>query len=462
MSGRSRSTGISLRRSGLSRLVSLGITMATTIVSSRFLIHAVGLSGFGVIGAFATVGMFMAFMDRGVAGGYMVEIPLLRPADRASLVPELLAAGSRRVRAGVIAGSLFALAAVALQAPRRLLDLPPGVSTGDLLLGFAVVMALFIVALPIGVHVRTLDALGRADLSARNGAVGALASLAYLVPASYGPHRFVFLAAQPALATLFANFLCWRAVRQRFPERRPSTTAVATALARTSRNMLGVQLSSAVAFNTDMLLVAVFVNTSAAGTFSLYSRVYGGMFAVIHSLLWPLWSLLGSALGEGDTDEGARLINMTITRLLPGTFAFLAVGAAVAPTVVRIISSRTVVDPPNLNLLFAIWIGCSVTHTALSLIVGASGNSAPLAAIHIRMAALNLALSLVLVGTVGITGVLVGSIVATVLLAIIPEAWLVLRLLNGPFDRTDLGAAKPPNTIISSLADHAPEKVRAR
>ena len=422
------SSVVSLRRSGTARIASLAVTMATTIFSSHFLINTLGLAAFGVIAVFATVGSFIAFLDRGVAGGLMVQIPLLPRAEQDCAIPVLLAAANKRVKAGIGFGVGLFVVAIATQAPRRLLDLPPDVSATGLLLAFSLAMGIFIIALPLGVQVRSLDALGRADLSARYAATGAVTSVGYLIGAAAMPHRFIFLAAQPAVATFIGNFLCWREVRRRFPERLPPTPDAASSLAKTSRNMLGVQLSSAVAFNTDMLLVAIFINTSAAGTFSLYSRVYGGLFAVVHAVLWPLWSLFGAATAEGNAHERARLVRLTLQRLVPFALVFLGIGALFAPTVVRAISSGTVLDPKHLNVLFATWIGCSMLHTTLSLIVGASGQSAALATLHIRMAVVNLSLSMIFVTTIGITGVLLGSIFSTLIFAIYPEAKLVHAL----------------------------------
>ena len=430
------SSVVSLRRSGTARIVSLAVTMATTIFSSHFLIRTLGLAAFGVIAVFATVGSFIAFLDRGVAGGLMVQIPLLPRAKQHCAIPVLLAAANKRVRVGIGYGIGLFVVAIATQAPRRLLDLPPNVSATGLLLAFSLVMGIFIIALPLGVQVRSLDALGRADLSARYAATGAVTSVGYLIGAAAMPHRFIFLAAQPAVATLIGNFLCWREVRRRFPERLPPTPDAASNLAKTSRNMLKVQLSSAIAFNTDMVVVAIFVNSSAAGTFSLYSRVYGGLFAVIHAVLWPLWSVFGVVTAEGDIVERARLVRMTMLRLVPFALAFLGIGALFAPTMVRVISSGTVSDPTHLNVLFAIWIGCSILHTTLSLIVGASGQSAALANVHIRMAVVNLSLSMIFVTTIGITGVLLGSILATLIFAIYPEGKLV-HALNANMNAID-------------------------
>jgi len=421
---------VTLRRSGTVRLVSLAVTMLTTIFSSHFLISSLGLAGFGVIAVIATVGSFIAFLDRGVAGGLMVQIPLISQTERSRTIPMLLDAANKRVRTGVGFGACLVVVAIATQAPLRLLDLPPDVSANELLLAFSLGVGIFLVALPLGLHVRSLDALGRADLASRFTATGAVISIAYLFGAASMPHRFIFMAAQPAIATLVGNFLCWREVRRRFPQRLPSTRDAAVSLSKTSKDMLGVQLSSAVAFNTDLLLVAMFVNASAAGTFSLYSRVYGGLFAVVHAVLWPLWSLLGVATAEDNADERTRLVRVTLRRFVPLALGFLGVGALCAPTVVRAISSAAVQNINNLNVLFATWIGCSILHTTLSLIIGASGKSAALARLHIRMAVVNLSVSLILVAAIGVTGVLLGSIIATLIFAIYPEAKLVFALVS--------------------------------
>jgi len=191
-------------------------------------------------------------------------------------------------------------------------------------------------------------------------------------------------------------------------------------------------LAIAVAYQSDSLVIAHFLGTAAVTTYALPLRLFLLAPTALTVLVTPLWPAYGEALARRDLPW----VQATLRRSLGA-----ALGITVLPSLVLIVIARPVlhlwvgpdVDPPiSMLVAMALWAVVSSVSNALAMFFNGASAIRFQVIIAAGMATLNLALSIVLVQSVGIAGPMWGSVVAQTLVVLLPELIVIRRVLRHP------------------------------
>jgi O-antigen/teichoic acid export membrane protein len=191
-----------------------------------------------------------------------------------------------------------------------------------------------------------------------------------------------------------------------------------------------IQLSGLVVFNSDNLVISHYLSPAEVTPYNVTWRLvtYASAFQVLASQsLWP-------AYAEAWTKRQMQWIGKTYSRVRWATFATLAIAAAIlipfGRTIIRLWAGPSAVPSFRLLLLMCVWMAIFAITTNQACLLGATNRTGKQAISSSLAAALNLALSIYWVRTMGSFGALLGTVVSYVLFILLVQAIEVRSILR--------------------------------
>ena len=170
--------------------------------------------------------------------------------------------------------------------------------------------------------------------------------------------------------------------------------------------------------------------------------------AAVSLVTVALWPAYAEAVARGDRTWANRTLNRSLLVAVSGTAVFAAIIVAVGPVFLGRITGAAA--EPSRGLLLALGLLACVmsASTALGVFLSATGQLRIQVVAAAVMAPTNLALSIVLVSSLGVLGPAWGTIISQTLLVLVPVGLVVRRTLrrNPPVSVTATASTTAPAT----------------
>ena len=445
---RDRALTASMGSAVVLKLLTSGFGVAAVAISVR----ALGEMQFGVLATLSTLTGLMAFADFGIGSGLMTQLAIAEGCEDGQRARAMVSAAlSGMLALGSLVAALGTLAAVMLPWS-RILGVPD-VDTDGLQTAVAMFFLLAGLAIPASIGQRTLMGLQQGLAANCWLLAGATSSLAgVFIAAVFHQPLWCFVLASMGLPVLVAALQStWVLVRSHAhlrPSRTFLTRASFRSLAGVSGLFFALNVAVAVAYQTDVLIVASTLGAGSAALFAIGLRMFGVMSATLAGASQQMWTSMAEALARGDMawvrSRFLRIMLGTLAVSVPGAILLVALGRPLA----RMWVGPELVPPPELLAAFALWTVYSLAMTQISFLLNAAQIVGPQVVMALSMTAANIVLSLYLTRRIGITGPLVGSLAAHVLSSGVPTAILAMRVLK---------RGVPPGGGASHATDIDPE-----
>lgn len=424
----------SAARSGLLlQLVATVAGLATIPVAS----HALGPRGYGAFATLLTASALTGFADFGVGGAVVTRLARCEPAERGPLVSAALSALVRAAALMLVGG----LALTLLLPWRRMLGTPPQ-STSELRVAVAVFVVAAAVSIPAGLGQRILLGLQRGtEANIWALLIRAVSLVAIVVCAVTNAPMWAFITATAGATAVVGGaqtLLLFARMPQVRPGRGTNHRDSRRALLRTGGLFLVLNLAVAFAYEADSFIVAGVRGASAAATFAVALRLFAPVTNVLTTAGQQMWPAMTEALHRDDPQWVAERIRTAV-----GWTVALSVAASVFIVALGPEVCRHLVDPPlvpsrTLLVAFGAWTTYSLVASQLSYLLTAAGTIGLQAVMAAAMTVSNVALSIVLTRHIGLSGPLIGSLIAHAVCSGIPGILLARHLLRR---RHDVAAA---------------------
>jgi len=299
-------------------------------------------------------------------------------------------------------------------------------------------------AMPISVVVRVQSGLQQGFQVALWSMAGTLAALVALVIATRLRTGLVglilALSGTPVLVTLVNFAWCFglslRALR---PNLRWARLRPALALLRMGSLFVVLQVSGALAYLSDNLVVANRIGPEAVAQLAIPAKLFTLVLLPVTLMVNPLWPAYGEARARGDIAWIRRTLKLsTITAVLFTAGAGL-VAVALGPFVIWH-WSRHSVDPALAVLLaLAVWTTLSAWGHSVASFLNGTGQITGQAIYGALMAITAFSLKWVLIENWGVSGVVWATTISCSVIEIVPLSILIRRAL--------VTAATPVNQV---------------
>jgi O-antigen/teichoic acid export membrane protein len=412
-----------------------GLSMALSLLTVPLTLHYLGPERYGLWLTISSIIALISFSDLGVGNGLLNAVTRStargdfeesrRQISSALVLFSLLAAGL---------GAIFVLIYPTVQWAHLLAASSPQAASevGPTL---AVWLACFLIGLPMSVAAQVRIARQESYVVHATAAAGnllAVGALLVVIVAHQGLPWLVVAMAGPPLATAAVNgFVLF--VRDA-PELRPSiqlaSFGTGFALLRSGFLFFVLQVSIAVAFTTDTLIVARILGPEAVAQYGVAAKLFLLPTAVVAIALAPLWPAYGEAIARSDIPWVRRTLARSLRAAL-----YVSVPAAVGlvifgQPIIALWVGGTVTPPMLLLLGLGIWVIQSSVGNAIAMLLNGAHEIRFQAGAAVVMAIVNLALSIWLTYRIGVAGVIWGTVISYGAFVLAPMALYVPGVLR--------------------------------
>jgi len=424
------------RRAALSAVASFGakgIAFATTFISVPLTLGYLGTERFGIWAALSALATVLWFTDLGIGNSLLNAVAHAAGRGDRDTIRKSLASGiAMLVVVAVVLGLLFAVTIAALPWA-QLFNLTSPVAIDEVGPAAAALAACFLVGMPIGAFGQVRLGLQEGYVNSIFVAAGNVAALALVIVAIQFQLGLPWLVLGMAGAPVIASGANGVALLIRSPWLRPRLRDVRRTIVRSLMRIgllfLVLQFAVAVAFTSNTVIAAVVIGPAAAADYAVVSRLFLIPTLFVSFFISPLWPAYREALSRGDSSW----IRSTFNRSIRSTLVVTGIGSAalvvLGMPIIELWLGNSPLRPPfGLILAMGIWTPLYSAGTAVAMLL----NGAQVVRFQVvftsLMAAGNVVLSVFLASTIGVAGVVWGSVITYTLLQLIPDAFYLPRL----------------------------------
>jgi O-antigen/teichoic acid export membrane protein len=416
------------------------LTSAVTLISLPLAVRYLGAERYGVWATVTTTVVWINLLDLGIANTLTNHISAAYALDdRVSAASYLTNALFVTVGIAGSVGVVFAFVCPGINWI-RLFNVHADVSAAELRHTVAAAVALMLLGLPCNLAGKVLagyQELYRNSCAICAGTVASVIGLAagIMLRVSMPVLLLMSLGCLPLanVATLVSVVIWYK------PWLLPRLSLVRRSAVRELLNsgspFFLIQIAAAVVFSSDNLIVSHYLGAAEVTPYRVTWRLVG-LAALLQSLIFPaLWPAYTEAHVKGDYNWIRRTFALT----MKGTIAlnlFCVISLVLfGRALIRIWAGPAAV--PSLPLLMAmgIWAVVSGFMSVESCLLAALNRTRQQAVLSIIAAAMNIALSLLLVRHLGSLGVIAGTIISYMVVLVVPQSMIVRNVF-----RSELGS----------------------
>ena len=423
------------RRASLSAATSAaakGIALLTTAVSVPLTLTYLGSERFGVWMTLSALIALLSFTDLGMGNSLLNGVAQASGRESRKQVRAYLSSGL--VMLLFVAATLgLVFAAVYAYVPwARLFNIASPTALDEAGPAAAVLVACFLVAMPAGAFQQVRLGLQQGYVNSMFVGVGNLLGLALVVWAIQMRLGLAWLvlamAGTPVLATLVNGLTLVARSRWLRPSLHDVDLGVAQSLLRVGLLFLVLQLSYAVAFTSNSLIIAAVIGPSAVAEYSVASKLFMIPTLLVGFALGPLWPAYREALSRGDVRWVRRTFDRSIRLSLSLAGLVSAALVVIGLPLIAVWVGAAVQPSFGLILAIGIWTTLSAAGTAVAMLLNGVQVMRFQVITAVLMATANILLSIALTVRIGIPGVVWGSIIAYSVFALAPAVVFLPRL----------------------------------
>jgi len=425
-SERHRRVALTAAAAALAKVLSVGAALVSVPLTLNYL----GVERFGMWMTISSLIAMLTFADFGIANGVLSSVANAHGRDDSTAIRRFVASGFFLLAA--LAAVL--MVAFALAYPfvpwHKLFNVQTSLARTEAGPALAVFVACFALAIPLGVVQRVQMGLQQgfsASLWQCLGSVLALAGVLLVIYAQGGlPWLVLALAGAPLLATA-ANSLHFYFFAR--PDLRPRLSVANWASARqvavTGALFFVLQITVAVAYSSDSIVIAQMLGASAVTQYAVPEKLFGLISLALAMVLAPLWPAYGEALARGDGVWVRRTLKRSVMLSFSIAVAMSAIVVFVAPLLIRLWVGDAVTVSLGLLLALSAWKSVEAAGIAVAFFLNGANVIRLQVAVAVSVAITSISLKIYLVPLMGIAGVVWATVAAYLLFAALPYFLLV-------------------------------------
>ncbi len=421
------------RRAALTTSVSIVARVAalgTLFISMRAVSNSGPAEAFGLWLLLVTSVTLVGFADFGIGNGLLNVVADAQGRDDHDVTREAISSAFFALSAlALVLGLMFALVYPHVSwASLYNVTGPTADQAGPATIAFAVCL---LVSLPLGIGQRVNHAHQLGWIANVWQTLGSMFSLVgILVAAHEGAGVAVLVAVTlggPPLAYLIDSAVLF--LRSR-PDLRPRLRQASVSAGRrvVSHGLLFFVLATvgAISYESDSLVISHFLGADQVQTYAVPFRLMMLAPTAVAVFITPLWPAYGEAMARRDFEWGHQALRRSLA------FGFVA---TLIPSLILIPLAQPIIDlwlgggvhpPTGLLVGIAVWAVMSGIISAIATFFNGAGILRVQVVIAIAMGFANLALSIVLVQHVGVSGPIWGTVITQAVLGMVP-AWFICR-----------------------------------
>ncbi len=415
--------------SGIASALSKGVSILTLWVSIPLTIGYLGGERFGVWMTISSFGALLAFADMGLGNGLMNAVSDAYGRKNVDDIKKYISS------AFIILGGLSVLLLFGFILLREFASLPDMLAVSDdqareeLDISLAIFAVCFALNIPLNIVQRVQMGLQTGYAASFWQMMGATAGLValFIVMAIHGGLPWLIAAGfgTPLFVAVLNSVVFWGKTR---PDLQPSLGeyrwAYARQLIRTGFLFFVLQASASVAYASDNIIIAHLLGQEVVAQYSVVSRLFEGLLMGIAVFMMPLWPAYAEAAASGEygwiKKALAKSMGITLFILLLSVI-ILVLGSE---TITKLWVGDHVQYSRDLFIVYGIWAILKGIGNTFAMFLNGLNVVGYQVVVAILFSVCSIALKFHFSNENGVIGIPFSLILAYILFAIIPYAFL--------------------------------------
>jgi O-antigen/teichoic acid export membrane protein len=341
----------------------------------------------------------------------------------------------------------------------RVLNVQTARARAEVAPAVAIAFTIFALNFPFSLVAKIYGAYQEVAVANSWAAAGNILGLAALVTVTQLKGGLVYLVIAVSGAALLVNMVSaiWLFGWSK-PWLRPRLDFVTWAALKRLTKMGGmffvIQIAALVLFQTDNLIIAHYLGAAAVTPYSVTWRLF--TYTTIFQLLAgpSYWPACAEAFSRGDRAWVRRSFRMNFKITVASTLLLALPLVVFGRWIIQKWAGSAAVPPSGLLLWMGIWCVIYAATCSQSCILASSSRLRGQMIYSITAAAVNIALTILLVQRLGVTGAILGTIAAYVVCILVPQWIEVERALQDPLSdstRNFGGKTMEPHYNVTKL-----------
>jgi len=414
-------------------LVARASSMLMAIVSVPLTLNYLGAERFGLWMTVTSVISMLTFADLGIGNGLLTVIAEASGRDDQIAIRRFVSSGFAILTliATCILLLFFVIVYPALDWARLFNVVSPS-AIAEAGPAIAALIACIVASISTLLVPRVQLALQHGFISNLFVTLGLFASLAavWLVSVERGSVALLILAMSgtPVIASIINGLIFFNRNRQY----RPSLSLVSKPAMRrilsTGVMFVVLQLSLALSFASDKLIIAHLLGATAVASYSVYERVFGVGTNLMLSMLVPIWPAYAEAWARKDRGWVKRALTRSLAISLAGSVVFAVSIIFFGSLIVSLWTRKDVSVEPIVLYCLGAWCVIQCTVNALSMLLNGLHLIRVQVTVSVLTASMAIPLKFVLIAHLGPAGGVLASSIAAVCFTLVPYVIVVWRL----------------------------------
>ncbi|MEX0330103.1 MAG: polysaccharide biosynthesis C-terminal domain-containing protein [Puniceicoccaceae bacterium] len=398
------------------------LTIIVNLLLTPFLIHQLGVTAYGFWTLVLTLSIahgFLSFADFGIASSIVKIVGGSAAAENRELTNATVSGGAMLLGAlGIFLGAMILLGTGFLQ---EVFDVEPGLMADSaiLLRLMAVVVFLDLVKLALSATLQGFQEFARAKLIQVVGLLLQAGLMVFLVYRGDGLPGLGLAAATASATQLVLLFL---ALRRAIPWWRLTLSIphdTWSNLLRTSSIILVIRLQAAVHKGMDRIIIGLFLLPAVLTQYDIVFKLAGVGIACITVISSMMVSPAAESAANNNTQQlSHRFISSTKVALLLSLSVVVIIFCYAGNILSLWVGPEFTEIAPEARMLAGNVIAVALMASAQNMFIG-TGRLKMVALVTTATTALNLCLSLLLVVPLGLSGVILATLISTALSAVL-------------------------------------------
>lgn len=200
-----------------------------------------------------------------------------------------------------------------------------------------------------------------------------------------------------------------------------------------TKDVLFQKLALLVFDSTDMVIISIFISTMHSSIYSVYNMIYTSIKLIIFAIVLAPFNAFGQLYSERLTEKFSeyntrfQYISICVANVFISTTSILVIPFIKLYT--KNVSDINYIDA-GFAMLFSIFCSMQILSNVLGVVTNSTGQFREMKFISLAGAIINIIVSMLLIGTLGIRGVLIGSIVAYIIMLFFQMYLVHIKMLK--------------------------------
>ena len=411
------------------------VGLATSFISVPLVVGYLGSERYGMWLTMSSLVAALGPLDLGIGLGLLTVVSdAYGRDDREAARRAISTAGAMLSTIALLA--MIAFGIIYLFIPwARLFNVTTPTAVAEAGPASAVLFGAFVLGLPLAIVGQVQLAHQSGYISSAWAIIGNIASLVALVAViSLHGSLPLLVVALTGAGLIAAALNGWFLFRRHRPWLRPRLTDVdfraAKGLFKTGSLFVVLQIAGLAAYQLDNFVIAQILGPSAVQEYAIPTKLFALAPTLLSFVLVPLWPAYRESIARGDATWVKRTLRRSMVLAALVNIPCAVVLVVAGPFLLQVWVGSAV--HPSLLLLLGLgaWAILNTLNGPLAMLFNGANLVGFQAACATLMAVANVATSIFLVHRIGVSGAVLGSVIAQVIFVLIPGIWYARRYLG--------------------------------